>query len=72
MIPRYVPGKGDLETLPVRFAAMHARQRIVEITADFTPNSGELSISFANSDSQSLPLLAERCCTRAWRCAPAT
>ncbi|GIM02972.1 hypothetical protein Vretimale_7763, partial [Volvox reticuliferus] len=55
---RYVPGKGDLEALPVRFAAMQARQRVVETTTDYK-NTGALSISFANGDSQSLPLVAE-------------
>ncbi|GLC49027.1 hypothetical protein PLESTB_000174500 [Pleodorina starrii] len=55
---RYVPGKGDLEALPVRFAAMQARQRVVETTTDYK-NHGSLCLAFANGDTQSLPLVAE-------------
>ncbi|KAG2495146.1 hypothetical protein HYH03_006754 [Edaphochlamys debaryana] len=55
---RFVPGKGDMEALPVRFAAMQAKQRVVETTTDYK-NSGALNISFANGDAQKLPLIAE-------------
>ncbi|GFR52101.1 hypothetical protein Agub_g14614 [Astrephomene gubernaculifera] len=55
---RFVPGKGDLEALPVRFAAMQARQRVVETTTDYK-NTGALTVSFSNGDTQSLQLVAE-------------
>ncbi|KAG2422156.1 hypothetical protein HXX76_016235, partial [Chlamydomonas incerta] len=55
---RFSPGKGDMEALPVRFAAMQAKQRMIETVNDYK-NTGALCITFANGDSQSLPLVAE-------------
>ncbi|KXZ45748.1 hypothetical protein GPECTOR_51g734 [Gonium pectorale] len=55
---RFMPGKGDWEALPVRFAQMQAKQRIVETTTDYT-SSGALTVAFANGDTQRLQLRAE-------------